>query len=234
MALPNLNSILDLQQCDVRLRGLEMRLKMIPKELDAIIALRDKLNGATTAAAEKVKKAELAIKADESRIQALNAESEKLRQQSALVKKNTEYQALLATVAQNKEKIGKIEESLLIRFDEVEELKKDAEKVKRANAVELRSARAEFEELLAFSKTCKEEIEKLKASRPALAANVSSELLSRYERILKGRDSGNPVVKVENNCCGHCHMKVTLQTLNQLSKGDLESCDNCQHILYME
>ena len=59
MALSNLNSILDLQQCDVRLRGLEMRLKMIPKELDSIIALRDKLNGETAAAAEKVKKAEL-------------------------------------------------------------------------------------------------------------------------------------------------------------------------------
>jgi len=42
------------------------------------------------------------------------------------------------------------------------------------------------------------------------------------------------VVKVENNCCGHCHMKVTLQTLNQLSKGEIENCDNCQHILYME
>ena len=234
MTLSTLSSILALQQCDMRLRDLEMRLKMIPKELDAIIALRDKLNGETTAAAEKVKKAELAIKSDESRIQALNAESQKLQQQSALVKKNTEYQALLATIAQNKEKIGQIEENLLIRFDEVEELKKEADKVKRANAVELRSARTEFEELLAFSKTCKEEIEKLKSSRPALAGNVQPELLSRYERILKGRDSGSPVVKVENNCCGHCHMKVTLQTLNQLSKGEIENCDNCQHILYME
>ena len=68
--------------------------------------------------------------------------------------------------------------------------------------------------------------------RPALLSGIPSELLSRYERLLRGKDQGAPLTPVENGCCGNCHMKVTLQTINQLSKGELESCDNCQHLLY--
>ena len=234
MALSTLSSILALQQCDMRLRDLEMRLKMIPKELDAIIALRDKLNGETTAAAEKVKKAELAIKSDESRIQALNAESQKLQQQSALVKKNNEYQAMLGQIADNNRKVGELEEELLIKFDLVAELKEKAEKIKRANALELRNARTEFEELLAFSKSVKEEIAKAIADRPALTANVRDELLGVYNRLLKSKDNTPPLTKLDNGCCGNCHMKVTMQTANELSKGKIESCDNCQHLLYAD
>ena len=226
------DSLLKLQTADMRMRDLNIRLVSIPKELDRIIARRDQLNAANAAAAEKVKKMELAIKSAESSIQALAAESSKLQQQSALVKKNNEYQAMLAGIAQNKEKIGKIEEELLLKFDQLEVLKAEADKVKRANAVEMRAARTEFEELLEFSKSCKAEIAKLQAARPALAAQVHPDFLSRYERILKGRDAGEPLVKVENGSCGHCHMKVTLQTLNQLSKGELETCDNCQHLIY--
>ena len=215
------------------MRDLKLRLVSIPKELDKIIARRDALNANTAAAAEKVKKMELAIKAEEGKIQTLNAESTKLQQQSALVKKNNEYQAMLSGIAQNKEKISAIEEELLIKFDELEVLKAEAIEVKRNNSAELRSAKQEFEELLAFSKTCEAEIKKLVETRPALLNGISPDLLSRYERILKGRDPGAPIVQLENGCCGNCHMKVTLQTMNQLSKGELESCDNCQHLIYM-
>lgn len=233
MPSPKITALLALQSQDMRMRDLKLRQISIPKELDKIIARRDALNADTAAAAEKVKKMELSIKTSEAEIQTLNAESTKLQQQSALVKKNNEYQAMLSGIAQNKEKIGAIEENLLLKFDELEQLKKQADQVKRTNAAELRSAKQEFEELLAFSKTCEAEVKKLAAARPALLSGIPAELLSRYERLLKGKDQGAPLVQVENGCCGNCHMKVTLQTMNQLSKGDLESCDNCQHLIYM-
>ena len=232
MPTPKISALLKLQALDMRCRDLKLRGVSIPKELDKILARRDSLNAATAAAADKVKKMELAIKAKEGEIQTLNAESAKLQQQSALVKKNNEYQAMLAGIAQNKTKIGAIEEDLLVKFDELEALKTEADRVKRTNNAELRSARQEFEELLNFSKTCEAEVAKLQKERPALLPGIPTDLLSRYERLLKGKDQGAPVVQLENGCCGNCHMRVTLQTLNQLSKGELESCDNCQHLIY--
>ncbi len=230
----NLSALLKLQDADMRKKGMESRLTLLPKEMDSIIARRDKLNAATAAAAEAVKKEELAIKKGESEIGRLTLQSQKLQQQSALVKKNSEYQAMLMEIADNKAKIGEIEEELIGRFDNLEKLKIDAEKIRKHNAMELRSARSEFEELLEFSKSVKAEIAKLEAGRPKLAAAVPEDLLNTYMRLLKGKDGSAPVAKVENGCCGNCHMRVTMQTLNELSKGSLESCDNCQHLLYME
>ena len=148
--------------------------------------------------------------------------------------KNNEYQAMLAQIEDNKRKIGLIEEELLEKFDQVEELREKAEKVRRANALELRNARAEFEELLEFSKNVKGELAKAAADRAALRANVSDELLSVYERLLKSKEQTAPLTKLDNGCCGNCHMRVTMQTLNELSKGKIESCDNCQHLLYAD
>lgn len=230
----DLAALLRLQDADMRKRGMETRLTVLPKEMDAIIARRDALNASTAAAADAVKKEELAIKTAENEIARLNDQCQKLQQQSALVKKNNEYQAMLAEIAGNREKIGTIEEELIVRFDTLEELKAEAEKVKKHNAAELRAARSEFEELLAFSKSVKAELAKLAAERPKLVAPVPDELLSSYERLLKGKDGSAPVAKVENGCCGNCRMRVTMQTLNELSKGKLESCDSCQHLIYMD
>ena len=234
MTDPNLDALLILQEADLRRKGMEQRLQLLPKEMDAIIARRDKLNADTAAAAEEYKKEELAIKKCESEIARLTADSQKLQQQSALVKKNNEYQAMLGQIADNKRKVGELEEELLIKFDELEVIKAEAERVRRTNAAELRAARQEFEELLGFSKTCEAEVAKLIKERPALLSGIPADLLSRYERLLKGKDQGAPLVQLENGCCGNCHMRVTLQTLNQLSKGELESCDNCQHLIYTE
>lgn len=231
---PNLKALLTLQEADMRRKGMESRLTLLPKEMDAIIARRDKLNAENAAALEAVKKEELAIKKSESEIEQLNEKSRKLQQQSAQVKKNNEYQAMMAEIADNKDKINAIEEELLERFDRLEELKISADKIRKHNAGEMRSAREEFEELLAFSKSVKAEIEKLISGRPRLTAAIPDDLLNTYERLLKSKDGSAPVAPVDNECCSNCHMSVTVATLNELSKGKLAHCDNCQHLLYVE
>ena len=84
MPTPKIVALLKLQAHDMRCRDLKLRGISIPKELDKIIARRDSLNAATAAAAEKVKKMELAIKSKEGEIQTLNAESAKLQQQCSV------------------------------------------------------------------------------------------------------------------------------------------------------
>jgi len=234
MTDPNLEALLILQDADMRRKGMEQRLLLLPKEMDAILARKGKLEAETAAAAELLKKEELSIKQCENEIARLTADSQKLQQQSALVKKNNVYQAMLGQIADNKRKIGEIEETLLEKFDNVAQLRENAEKIRRENALKLRNARTEFEELLAFSKTVKAEIAKSITDRPALAANVRDELLTVYNRLLKGKDNSAPLTKLDNGCCGNCHMRVTMQTLNELSKGKIEHCDSCQHLLYAD
>ena len=228
-------SLLKLQANDLRIRDLEQRMKLLPSEMNALKAKRDQLVASTSAAAEAAHKVEREIKSAESEIARLTDESRKLQQQSAMVKKNTEYQAMLNTVALNKNRIGKLEGDVIELLDKFEEEKARYRKIKAANDAAVKSARAEFEELIAFAGEIKhQEIAKLQATRPSLVRGVDSDTLSRYNTLLKGRSGGIPLVKIENGICGNCHLRITPQAMNGIQKGVVTYCDNCQHIIYDE
>ena len=149
-----------------------------------------------------------------------------------MVKKNNEYQAMLAAIELNKKKIGEAEERILIAADELEEAKKSGARIKFANDAEIKNLKAEFDELFNFSKVVKEEIAKLTADRPVLMRDIPPVLLSPYESLRNNRDGAAPLVTAPNEICGHCRLKITAQTAVALKRGDVAFCDNCQYMLY--
>ncbi len=232
MAVFWLESLLKLQAVDLRLRELETRLQLLPREMSDMVAKRDEFAASTRSAQEAARKIELEVKAGESGIEALQQENLKLQQQSALVKNNKEYQAMLAAIAQNKIRIGELEEKTLLLMDELDSARVQAAKVRRDNEAATAALKAEFDELFAFSGEVKKEIARLQTLRPELLHGIDAETLRRYTSLLGGRQRTSPVVAVENGICGNCHLRVTPQTQNLLRKGELANCDNCQHFIY--
>jgi predicted nucleic acid-binding Zn-ribbon protein len=227
-----LRRLLVLQEADMRLRDMETRLTTLPKEMNNIIAKRDKINESTAAAVAAVKKIKLRIKQDEDLIAELESGIEKMRQQSSMVKKNNEYQAMLAAIELNKKKIGEAEERILAAADELENAKKSGAKIKFANDAEIKILKNEFEELFNFSKVVKEEIARLKADRPVLLKDIPPALLSPYESLRNNKEGAPPLVTADNEICGHCRLKITAQTAVALKRGEVAYCDNCQYLLY--
>ncbi len=227
-------TLLALQANDLRVRDLEQRLELIPKEMLNLKAKRDKAVADTQQAAEAARKFERAAKAAESEIARLNDESAKLRQQSAMVKKNNEYQAMLNTVALNQKKISELESKVIELLDRFEEGKKAYRRIRTENEAIARDARAEFEELSSFVDDLKNEIERLKKERPSLCSTIETSLEQRYNALLKGKNAGAPLVAVDGGICGHCHLRVTPQAMNGIAKGAVTVCDNCQHLIYQE
>lgn len=232
MAVLWLEALLKLQTVDLRLRDLETRLQLLPREMSDMVAKRDALAASTKAAQDAARKLEIAVKSGESGVEALQKENLKLQQQSALVKNNKEYQAMLAAVEQNKIRIGELEEQTLNLMEELDAARRNAVKVASDNAAATAALKSEFDELFAFSGEVKKEIAKLKAERPEMLKDIDSETLRRYTSLLGGKRPTSPVVAVENGICGNCHLKVTPQTQNLLKKGELANCDNCQHFIY--
>lgn len=227
-----LRKLLKLQEADMRLRDMETRLATLPKEMNNIIARRDKVAAGTAAAVAAFKEIKAKIKHQEEVIAELERANEKLRQQSALVKKNNEYQAMLNAIEMNKNKIGEAEERMLIATDELERSRKEGTKIKLVNDAEIKNLRAEFDELHSFSKTVKEEIEKCKAARPALLKDIPPALLSSYEALRNNKNGSAPLVAAENEVCGHCRLKITPQTATAVKRGEIVFCDNCQYMVY--
>ncbi len=232
MAHPWLGKLLELQKCDLRIFTDKQKQNSLRGDLTELLGKRDALLKAVDDAASRVKKIELEIKAGESDIKKLDDDNRKLQQQSAMVKKNTEYQAMLATIEDNKRKTGEIEEAILAKFDELENAKREFNRIKRENAAALKMVKADFDDVVAFGDTLKKEVETLTKERPSKVNGIIPDVLRRYEALMKKPESGAPVCAVENGICTRCHMRVTAQTLNQLQKGEVVECDNCQGMLY--
>ena len=232
--LTDLNSLLALQALDLKLRDLELRLKMLPKEMKALIGKRDELLAKTAEAANKVRQVELAIKSAESEIAKLEEENRKLQQQSSLVKKNTEYQAMLSAIENNKQKISTFEEKSLELFDTLEQAKVNARKVKADNDNTIKTIKGEFDELFAFSKTVEAEIARLKQERPSKLCGIDPETMRLYDRLRLAKSVRTPVSRVEEGICTNCHLRVTPQCLSDLKRDKLAVCDNCQGLIYID
>ena len=232
--LTDLNALLALQELDLKLRDMDSRLKLLPKEMQALIGKRDALLANTAAAAEKVRQVELAIKAVEGEIARLEEENRKLQQQSALVKKNTEYQAMLAAIEANKKKIGECEEKDLLLFDDLEKARQTARKTKEDNNHTIQNIKSEFDELFAFSKELEAEIARLKTERPNRLSGIDPDTMSRYTRLLAAKNIRQPVAQVIDGVCGNCHLRITPQCQSDLKRDKLAVCDNCQGLVYIE
>lgn len=223
--------ILSVQQCDMKLRSLEVKYKTIPGERaklkEEYLAAKKKASDAEA----EVKRLELEIKQSEAESAALAEKQQKTLTQSALVKKNTEYQALLEEIEHIKSQISDQETKVLELMDAETQARQSAAEAQREFELTDRRVRqdlADFEEVIAH---IKEEVVKIRAERKNFAKTVDMKTLDVYNNILT-RDSGAPVVPIVNGACGHCQIKVTPQCANDARKGVMVFCDSCSHILY--
>ena len=95
-------NILTVQQYDMKLRDLETKYRTIPGERAKLREEYEAAKAQLAAARENAARVERAGKQTESEIAALNDKIRKSLTQSALVKKNAEYQALMTEIDNSK------------------------------------------------------------------------------------------------------------------------------------
>ncbi len=226
--------LLQLQRIDMEVRNMRQRLKLLPAEVNDLTARMKAAAAKTEKAKNAVQEHELALRKAESEIAAMEAKIQKLKQQSALVKKNTEYQAMLAEAELCKKIIGELEGKTIEEMDAIENAKKELKAVARENNSEITNCRNEILELRDVAKEFAAEIEKKLADRKVIRPMINGELLSRYEQIEK-HGSGLPASEVkEDGVCGNCRLKLTPQAINDMRAGKVVYCDNCMHIIYTQ
>lgn len=129
---------------------------------------------------------------------------------------------------------GKLEDRVLELMDIVEE--------RKARAAEAAAAlKQQEDELAAYLAKLEQEgtalaasISQLTAQRTSAAADVDAGLLKRYEN-LQSRVGVMAVGKVEEDSCGACRTGIMPYTIRELqSDKDIQACENCGRILYLE
>ena len=233
MAHPWLGKLLALQKIDLRLRDMKLKLAALPKEKAENQQRAAALQGEIDSAADNCRRLKLECAKKQSDIDREEAEIRRLQQQSAMVKSNDEYQAMLAQIERGKGKISDFADELLELFDQSESAEKELKRVTAENSSSLAIVNDEMAELTSFGETLAQEIAELEKASANQSTTLPPEILNRYRRLLARRDIPNPAAQYDNSgSCPVCHMKLTLQTLNLLQKSGIVECENCQGIVY--
>ncbi len=229
-----LEKLLVVQDRDRRIAQLKAEAVRIPAEISAAeqrvkaeaARLEDAKNELKHIESERKK---LEIDADAKR-----AQITKYRNQLNLIKSNTEYQALLKEIARSEDDIRRVEDVELDFMEKLEKLQ-PALKEEQAQLKDV-TAKGEIEraDLQKRARLIQEELAQLADERAKLATAVDSDMLNRYERLIRSKGDA-AIVPISRGNCGGCHLNIPPQVVHDAKSGnDLTSCSYCGRILYWQ
>ncbi len=159
---------------------------------------------------------------------------QKHQSQLLSLKSNKDYRAMDLEIQVLKQKNRDLEDQVLECMVGIEEKTALTNEAKRVLAEA--EAKVKGEEQVVEGKVREIEalIQKLAGERKTLASGLDPDVVDRYDRVLANK-RGVSVVKVVNDICQGCNMRVTRQTLSTLKKtADIVLCDHCSRILYLQ
>jgi len=228
---PDLATVKELQDVDRTIASLTTRIESIPSQIKSIedqlsAFLRNHEEHKNRLAANQKERRDL-----DAEIQMIRGKISKHRDQLYEVKTNEAYKTMLHEIEGEEAKIRGIEDQVLEKMVEAEQLDKfvheaaarlEGEKQRVAGEKkQLETERAGDEAL------CREAEER----RRTLAGTLSDVTLRIYEKTRRSR--GTAVVQVIDGSCGGCHVKLRPQFYNEVRSSEaLLTCETCSRILF--
>lgn len=229
-----IQTLIDLQEVDGRIRELEREAKDLPMRraqesarLKGVNASLEIARNQLTAAQQRVKDAEAEATAAKDRVKEL-----KILQASA--SSNKEYQQLSMAIDGLEREAEEAEARGYAMMDELPRLERGVKEAEEAVSGESGGVDEFCRELDERLAAVKEELDRLAVERTEKAKLVNPRTLLYYERI---RTKRWPVaVTLNSDCvCEGCHLKVPPSTEQMVDhKMELVACTNCGRMLYRD
>ncbi len=231
---PEIKGIVEVQQLDLQLTELTKEIESLPRQIQTLqsqlsefINAHEERKKRLTANLKERKDLEVDIKATQDKIT-------RHRDQLYQVKTNEQYKALLKEIEGEEASIRKIEDKILEKMVESEEIQQRInEAAARLDGEKARVA-AEVKKLEDERQKRIAEREQVQIHRKELAATISEPVTELYERIRTYRPAP-AVAEVRNGLCTACNIQLRPQMYNEIRTADaVRTCENCSRILYYE
>lgn len=229
-----IQTLIDLQEVDGRIRELEREAKDLPMRKAQESARLKGVNAGLEIAKNQLSAAQQRIKDAEGEAAAAKERAKELKIAQASADSNKEYQQLAMSIEGLEHEAEEAEARGYAMMDELPKLErgvKEAEEALRGESGGVDDFCKELDERLA---AVKEELDALSAERAEKAKLVNPRTLLYYERI---RTKRWPVaVMLNSECvCEGCHLKVPPSTEQMVDhKMELVACTNCGRMLYRD
>lgn len=230
--LPQIESLLVIQDRDHQLQTLKNDLEKIPRDAAAIKERVMQATAELNTAKENVQQNELAIKKVDLDRKTRKDTIEKLTVQQFETSKNDEYAALGAEIVRYTDIVNELETQELEYMEKSDDLTVTLTTAEEKLTAIKEGMPAEVKALTEKKNNLTTRIAELTEERAILVKDVESGTLAIYDRVFAKK--GNAAVSpLSDNLCGGCHMKVIADTISRtIEEKELSQCENCGCFLY--
>lgn len=227
-----LKSIIELQQVDTEIAELSAQIAALPTQVTALESQLHEFLHRLEERKQRLAHNQKERKELEGEIKEIQARISKHRDQLYEVKTNEQYKAMLHEIGGEEANIRKIEDQILEKMMEADELQGPIREAEAHLADEKARVAAETDRLKSLQQKDVADRDKLTARRAELAGSLNANLLQTYERVRSGR-GGVAVAEVRNGFCTACHVALRPQLYNEVRSNEaLIACESCSRILY--
>ncbi len=227
-----LESLLNLQETDLKIRKLLEEKAECPKRLEALQEQVEEEEAGLKEMTERLTQLNKHKIELEDELELENVRLNKSQQRLSTIKTDREYQAVFKEIEDIKRANKEREEEILVTMEQIQELEEEIKSKKKELSQLKKEMEAERKQVEKVEKELAKKISSLEKERDKLAAKVKKDLLRKYD-FLKDKRQGIVVATVTAGVCSGCHMNIPPQLFNELLRDEkIHVCPTCQRIIY--
>jgi predicted nucleic acid-binding Zn-ribbon protein len=148
------------------------------------------------------------------------------------VKTNVEYHAVQKEIGYAQGEIKTLEDKVLERMLEADELTSALKKAEVDLAAEEKAADADRKAVTAEHAELQSSVERIAAERAQVVGALDKSVLAMFEQVAKKRN-GVAVAEARDGICTICHVRLRPQVFNTVRRNEaITQCDSCNRVLY--
>ena len=158
----------------------------------------------------------------------------KFRDQAMAVKTNQEYHAIQKEISFAQTEIKGIEEKILERMLEADDITAAVKRSEADLASELKTVDADRKKMTAEHGELEALLDRARAERGQVVEALDKRVLAIFDLVARRRN-GVAVAEARDGICSICHVRLRPQVFNNVRRNDeIIQCDSCQRILYFK
>jgi predicted nucleic acid-binding Zn-ribbon protein len=230
---PDLERLIQLQHLETIIAEAKISMALHPQRVAALDLRLDEAKRAVDSVKEQLKANHDRRRELEKDVALYQGRLTKFKDQLMAVKTNREYQAMQHEIATAQSDLGSVEEKMLERMLEADDLataSKRAEATLAAQSKEIEAGKKALnQELVATEGSLKESSE----ARAALIKALEPRLVALFEQVAKARKGVAICSATREGLCSVCHVRLRPSMFQQVRHNDsIVQCESCQRVLY--